>query len=41
MDSVFGWLFMTGLLIGGAVWFVRYAIAEYERYLYNRNHGWQ
>ena len=41
MDSILGWLFITGLVIGTAVWFARYTIAEYERYIYNRSHGWQ
>jgi hypothetical protein len=41
MDSVLGWLCITVLAICSAVWFVRYTIAEYDRYIYNRSHGWQ
>lgn len=40
MDSVLGWLLITGLVIGTAVWFVRYTVAEYEAYLDKRQHGW-
>lgn len=41
MDSIFGWLLMTAVVIGVGIWFARYAITEHEKYIYKRQHGWQ
>lgn len=41
MDSWASWAILLLLTIMAGAWMVRYAISEYETYLYNRKHGWQ
>lgn len=40
MDSVFGWAFLLLLVIFGAMYSVKYVLAEYEEYLHRRETGW-
>ena len=40
-DSVLAWFVLAVLFIAGCICFARYAIAEHDKYLYNRRHGWQ
>ena len=41
MDNWASWAIAAFGMIAAAAWCVRYTIAEYEKYLYNRQHGWQ
>lgn len=41
MDSWLSWMILlVGVVVTG-VMFARYAMREYDRYIYNRRHGWQ
>ena len=41
MDSWVSWLILLVMTMTAGWQFIRYAISEYDKYLYNRQHGWQ